>query len=382
MSSELAADYKLAEVDAWPITALGVHCVVFQTTTNQPVNQLIQQLSHDKRVESVQRMYRFHVLGDPYFRLQQGLHLMRIDEAHHWATGRDVTVAIIDTGADIDHPDLKGQITEHEDLVADKSSNFVDDLHGTAVAGVIAAIADNDEGIVGIAPDTKLIVLKACWQETIDTPMAVCNSLTLAKALDRAIVLTPDVLNLSLTGPLDPLLVRLVHEAMKDGIVIVGSDPGSAYHLDHEFPTSIAGVIPVRTGNTPGRPAHHKIDASQIYAPGKDVLTTFPHGDYNFLSGSSLAAAHVSGVVALLLELKPALSAGGIAKILRPVGNNAEPVLVNACAAIAKVRRSVRCGTAVGPRVIPEMLRADSKTFSTQIAKTKTTSGAFLRRRF
>jgi hypothetical protein len=357
MSARLADDYELVEVDGWPIAGLGIHCVVFEIAARQSIDEVIEKLSHDKRVESVQRMHLFRVLSDPYYRLQKGLQLMQISEAHRWVTGRNITVAMIDTGVDFDHPDLKGQVADSEDLVTDDPSAFIDDIHGTAVAGVIAAVADNGVGIVGVAPNSKLDALKACWPELHNAPAAVCNSLTLAKALGRVIALKPNILNLSLTGPRDPLLTRLLHKAIEKGVVVVAADPGVTSHYDDSFPASVDSVIAVHAASTQNR-IDQDTYASRLIAPGSDILTTFPHGLYNFLSGSSFAAAHVSGVVALLLELNPALSAAEIKKILQPTNNEVDspsrlenPKIVNACAAIARLRHSVRCDAAVAERV-------------------------------
>jgi subtilisin family serine protease len=227
------------------------------------------------------------------------------------------------------------------------------DIHGTALAGVIGAVAGNGEGIVGVAPDSKLVVLKACRQEKRNAPAAICDTLTLAKALNKAITLMPDVVNLSLTGPYDPLLIQLVQEAIARGIVVVASDPGGENPQNRAFPASVERVIRVHAAavQPPDDLACGELDGSQICAPSADVLTTFPNAAYNFLSGSSIAAAHVSGVIALLLELNPTLTVTEVTEILRPVDEDVAPRLVNACTVIEKIR-SVNCGNA--PTVNPE----------------------------
>ena len=101
-------------------------------------------------------------------------------------------VAIIDTGIDFNHPDLAGQIVARRNFVDSDDAAFRLDRHGTAVAGVIAALADNHLGIVGIAPDSRLIALKACWQARATLAAATCNSFTLAQALQSAIDLRAD----------------------------------------------------------------------------------------------------------------------------------------------------------------------------------------------
>lgn len=348
IATRLAEDHRLYQVAEWPITALGVHCVAYEIASDQSIEQVLESVSRDKRVDSVQRVHRFRVLSDPYFRLQTALQSMQIEAAQRWATGHNVTVAIIDTGSDFNHPDLRGQITEHHDFVDDDPAAFVNDIHGTAVAGVIAALADNGQGIVGIAPNAKLMALKACWPEKSASLEAVCDSLTLAKALDAAVRLKPAILNLSLTGPFDSLLARLINKAIEQHIIIVAADPEQT-DLTSGFPASMENVVPVRLAQQQRRtkPATRP---TWIEAPGSGVLTTFPQGTYNFISGSSFAAAHVSGVIALLLELQPSLSAAHVIEILQAPVRRSDQIpglqvsgVVNACAAIAKLRGVPTC---------------------------------------
>jgi subtilisin family serine protease len=152
------------------------------------------------------------------------------------------------------------------------------------------------------------------------------------------------VVNLSLTGPEDPILARLIARAIAGGATVVAavdengdSGPG--------FPASLDGVIAVGTADPEGsgeggsRSDYH----AELVAPGIDILTTVPGPGYDFLSGSSLAAAHVSGVTALILELQPGMSPEEIGVLIRqtadqaadPLGSGTEPRTVNACEAVA-----------------------------------------------
>ena len=109
---------------------------------------------------------------------------------------------------ELDHPDLRGRIVVARNFV--DARDAVAELHGTAVAGIIGARADNGVGIVGVAPEAQLMALRACWQVPADANAAVCSSFTLAKALQFAIDNNARVINLSLGGPRDRLLERLV----------------------------------------------------------------------------------------------------------------------------------------------------------------------------
>ncbi len=305
VTRQLAADYGLEKLSEWPMTAVGVHCVVYRVADNVSVTEAIERLSKDDRVEVVQNMHVFKTRAtmgnDPYYKLQTNLQQMQINEVHGRTTGKDIVIGLIDTGVDLEHPDLTGQISRNQNFAEDISASFSTDIHGTAVAGVMVAKKDNAKGIIGVAPNAKLIALKACWPDKTSDIEAVCNSFTLAFAVNTAIKAGVNILNMSLTGPEDPILALLLKKAIAKGIIVVAADTGSG-NSSENFPASLKGVISVRSINKSITLAH------SVSAPGDKVLTTLPHGTYDFISGSSIAAAEISGVIALLLELKPDLT--------------------------------------------------------------------------
>ena len=235
--------------------------------------------------------------NDPYVGLQRGFQQMDVADAHPWSRGEGVKVAIIDTGVDIQHPDLRGSIAAAANFVDADDAQFRRDRHGTEMAGVIAAVANNREGIVGIAPNARLLVFKACWQTNSDADAARCNSFTLARALTAAFDAHAQVVNLSLAGPDDPLLGDLIREGQHRGVLFVGAAPDPA--ADQGGLLHQAGVIEVA-----GAESHAAID-TVLYAPGREILTLLPGGHYDFASGASIATAQVSGVIALMLAKNP-----------------------------------------------------------------------------
>jgi subtilisin family serine protease len=348
-TAELARDYGMRTIWSWTMASLGEQCVVFEVPRGKTVHDLVRRLSSDPRVGSAQPVETFHAQGgsDPYARLQHSSQELRLDQAHRWSTGKGVKIAVVDTGVDIDHPDLRGRIIMAQSFVDRGEKTFTTDIHGTAVAGLIAASANNDIGIVGVAPGAEIYALKACWQQPPGSRAAVCNSYTLAKAVDFAINQGVQVLNFSLAGPQDPLLGRLIGRALSKGIVVVAADGGKP---SLEFPASYQGVIGILGSDDlqggVSVPAGGK-PLSTLAAPSVDVLTTAPHAAYDFFSGSSIAAAQVSGIAALLLEkspkLKPAELAAVIRKTARPIALS--PIAqVDACAAVASVSDGARCG--------------------------------------
>ncbi len=227
MMRALENDYGLREVSAWPIEPLHMHCAVLEVPEGTDRPTLLAALAHDQRIKLAQPLQSFATrtdnYNDPYVGLQRGFQQMDVAGAHPWSRGDGVKVAIIDTGADIQHPDLRGNIATAANFVDSDDQQFQHDRHGTEMAGVIAAVANNREGIVGIAPGARLLLFKACWQASLDADAALCNSFTLARALVAALDAHAQVVNLSLAGPADPLLNNLIREGVHRGVLFVGA---------------------------------------------------------------------------------------------------------------------------------------------------------------
>ncbi len=334
----IAEEFNLVTIDEWPIISLKVHCLVFGVTGDVAVDELLVRLQERPEVESAQLMNEFEVSAtsvtsavDPYSTLQHNHATLELTQAHNWSLGHGTNVTIIDTGADLRHPELRTQIAAHHNFVENDDSDFSSDAHGTAVAGVIGAASNNGVGMVGVAPSTRMVVLKACWYGS-DGSQAKCDSFTLAKALSHAIESRTDVINLSLGGPPDALLSRLVKRALSDGIVVVAAAPRRGHS---GFPADTSGVIVVDSNSQA---------AAQfpIKAPGDDILVPVPDGGYDYASGSSLSAAHVSGIAALLVAQRQGLNSSQINTLLlasRPTMDQS----VNACRALAELLQRTGC---------------------------------------
>lgn len=338
----LADQYELRVINDWPMPALGVDCFVMEAASTASVERAVEKLSLDPRVESAQSMNLFHVLAynDPLYPLQPSAKLWHLEELHKVTTGRNVRVAEVDTGVQTDHPDLNGQIV--------LARNFVDarvavaEAHGTAVAGIIAAVGNNNVGIVGIAPDARIIALRACWATEPSANAAVCSSFTLAKALQFALDANAQVINLSLGGPRDRLLERLLDAALSRGITVVGAaDPEVG---DGGFPASHRGVLAIASDGAPD------VTGGALRGPGRDIPTTVLGGNWSFVSGSSFAAAHVTGLVALLQELAPGLQPQQVQKLLAAQGISGLAIdghaIIDACAAVGRTTGACACACA------------------------------------
>jgi subtilisin family serine protease len=324
LAQSLAAAHGLELVSDWPMPVLGIECYVMALPTGSEAARVAALLEADKRVAWAQPVAAFRSLatGDPLYPAQPGASRWKLDALHRTATGRSVTVAVIDSGIDEQHPDLAGQVLHRQNFI--DNSAYAGEPHGTAVAGIIAARADNGIGIRGVAPQARLLALRAC-RETSGQAGAQCDSFSLGKALNFAIMRDPKVINLSLTGPSDRLLQRLLDVALLRGIAVVGAaDPALA---DGGFPASWPGVFSVGG------------DA----APGRDIPSTLPGARYGMVSGSSYASAHVSGLLALVDELRPRATPPQLQAYLR--SSPAAPI--DACAALTRASGDCVCSCPV-----------------------------------
>ena len=341
---DLARQYALTRVSEWPIEQLAMHCVLFRIPPGTTREAVIDKLRGDRRVRIVQPLNEFESstdaktgYDDPYARLQANVLALDVAEAHVMSRGAGVRVAVIDTGVDTRHPDLTGRTQLTRNYIDEDDAAFHADRHGTQVAGLIAAAANNGIGIVGVAPDVKLFAYKACWQPE---PSAAgrCNSFTIAQALADALTARAQVINLSLVGPSDPLLEALVDKATGAGVIVVGAASSDPHR---SFPGKLPGVLAVAESESTDGDAAFR-------APARDIVTLVPDGHYDFASGSSLATAQVSGVVALLLAKNGKLGAARMRDLLRQStirhDTTRGPYLsVNACTALAQLVRNARC---------------------------------------
>jgi subtilisin family serine protease len=338
-AQRVAITYSLKQVDSWPIKQLGVHCVVYEITDGRPVEEVLAALTKDPKITLAQPLQEFHTLttpapltyNDPLYGLQTNLVSLDIAAAHERAQGAGVKVALIDTGVDSRHPDLRNRISSSRSFVpanASTASGAGAYRHGTAMAGLIAAVANNKVGIVGIAPLAQIEVFEACWQLSPNADAAACNTFTLAKAIAAAIDAGTPLVNMSIAGPADPLLSALIQSGLKRGMIFVGSAPDAG----DSFPANISGVIGV--GNSEGN-----YTGATLAAPASHVMTLLPGNEYDFESGTSVAAAEITGVVALLLSANSRLTGDSIVSLLKATpGPATQPLSMDVDAALARVQ--------------------------------------------
>lgn len=316
-----AAEFGVEIVAGWPLAAIGVECLVVRDLDGD-TEAALARLQEDPRILSVASMLRYSVSTDDaessLIALQTNRQAIRADDANAIATGRGVKIAVIDTAIDKAHPDMNDAVHDARDFVESESGG-TGERHGTAMAGVIAA----DGRLRGVAYNSELLALRACWEEDRDADGAgVCTTVSLARAINHAIVSNAQIINLSLAGPRDPLLEGLITAGAEQGALFVAAVPTG--RLD-AFPASHPNVFAVHeeARDTPN---------GAIVAPGRNVLSAAPDRGYGLFSGASVAAAQVTGIAALLREVAADAPADDIHDALMAATRGGGPV--DACKAL------------------------------------------------
>jgi subtilisin len=253
---------------------------------------------------------------------------IREDTSWERCTGRGVRVAIVDSGIDTDHPDLKGKVRESVEAVTEdgkivfKPSTSGDQAgHGTACAGIISSVA----------PEAELYSVKVLG------PNASGSGDMFLVGLDYAIKQKFHVINLSLGttkrdyfGPLHDLLDRAYHA----GCIVVAAANNLPYpSYPSIFSSSVVSVIK-RAGGDPFNFGYRYGKVIELVAPGVDVKTTWPGGGYRQLTGNSFACPYVVGIIALLMEAYPNLTPFQVKTILYAIARQNQQR--NAAAAAAR----------------------------------------------
>ena len=229
-------------------------------------------------------------LGDP---AQYALSKLRLQEAHGLTRGNNVLVAVIDSGVDAAHPELRGVIAGTFDAL-DKAER--PHAHGTAMAGTIAARSR----LMGVAPAARILAIRAF---SASGASAEATTFAILKGIDHAVNRNARVINMSFAGPNDPGLARALAAARARGAILVAAAGNLGAKAAPQFPAADPNVIAVTATDAQDKLYAGSVRGEHIAvaAPGVDILVPVPGPNYDLTTGTSVAAAHVSGVVALIL---------------------------------------------------------------------------------
>jgi hypothetical protein len=321
----IARQYELTQLDSQSFPLLGTSLYRWRLGGGRTVANTVRALGSERIVASVQPNFVFTLqeetakiaAGPQGDAAQYVLVKLQSVQAQQVATGKDVLVAVIDSEIDAKHPDLDGTIVKSFDALG---GNEKPHAHGTSIAGAIAAHGK----LLGIAPGAQVLAIHAFD----DSPGAAHgNSFSIYKGLQWAADNGARVVNMSFAGPADPALQRMLAAAYDKGMVLVAAAGNAGPKSDPLYPAADPNVIAVTATDSDD----HLFQMANrgryiaVSAPGVDIFALAPGNEYVFTTGTSIAAAHVSGIVALLLEHKPLLKPGDIRAILTTTAKPLEP---------------------------------------------------------
>jgi hypothetical protein len=341
----LANGLSVAEVA--PLPTAGVGLAVFEIVDGIAAIAKAAALAADPRVTLAQPDFVYDTSQGADTSLTYGPQMIGADIVQNVARGDGVRLAMIDAGVDTGHAALAKKVAEYADVTG---TGWTPDAHGTLVAGVIAG-----ESSGGIAPGVQLVTVKACVAQSTRRAAARCWSSTLARGIDFAAQKNVRVMNLSVGGPEDRLLARMVDAALKKGIAVVSAAGNDGPSGKPSFPAAFDDVIAVTAVDANGRLYSQATRGAfvDLAAPGVDILSTGPGGRTQLFSGTSAATAFASGAAALLLQQRSTLTAAELAALLRDTardlgtgGRDAEygDGLIDVCRAAVKLtNRQAAC---------------------------------------
>jgi subtilisin family serine protease len=222
--------------------------------------------------------------------------------------GTNVPIAVIDSLIDAAHPDLEGVIAQRFSAVGAEEKPH---SHGTGMAGAIAS----HQRLLGTAPGARLLAVHAFSTAATSAESTTFNVL---KGIDWSVREGARIINMSFAGPRDPSLERALKAAYDKGIVLIAAAGNAGPKSPPLYPGAYPNVIAVTATDVDDKlfTGANRGKYISVAAPGVDILVPAPEGEYQITTGTSVAAAEASGIVALLLERNPKLTPADIRRIL------------------------------------------------------------------
>jgi subtilisin family serine protease len=318
--NDIAAANAMTVTASSAIRLIGQTLHVLRSNNGATESDMIERICGDRRVAGAQPNYLYALAQDqqePVNSAQYAPEKLKLLDAHRLASGNKVLVAIIDSEVDGSHPDLAGAITATFEASADDEKPH---SHGTGMAGAIAA----HRTMLGTAPRVGLLTVRA-FSSTANSAQG--TTFNILKGLDWAADEGARVVNMSFAGPSDPRLREALAKANKRGMVLIAAAGNAGPNSPPLYPGADPNVIAVTATDSRDAlfPGANRGNYIAVSAPGVDVFAPAPDGTYQLTTGTSVAAAEVSGVAALLIERNPALTPAGVRKILMDTARHLGP---------------------------------------------------------
>ena len=326
--NDIAARHAMTQQEVTTIRLTGRTLHTWRIDNGASVNDVIRDVCTnpaDRQIAGAQPNYLYELAQptvsgqaqEPVNSAQYAPDKLKLVDAHRLASGNKVLVALIDSEVDRTHPDLAGAITASFNAA---SAAEPPHSHGTGMAGAIAA----HRNMLGTAPRVGLLTVRA-FSATASS--AEGTTFNILKGLDWAADQGARVVNMSFAGPPDPRLRDALQKAYNRGMVLIAAAGNAGPNSPPLYPAADPGVIGVTA--TDSRDAvfsgANRGTYVAVAAPGVDVFAPAPNGAYQLSTGTSIASAEVSGVVALMIERNPSLTPAAVRRILMETATHLGP---------------------------------------------------------
>lgn len=294
-----------------------IHAWICPVHPNFPLHEMRKITYNYHLVVEEDKQLTMHTLSHKPINWEQGIpwgiHHIKAPQVWNKTTGHRTHIGVIDTGVDFQHPDLRHSLMRGVNFVQQKILPYDDNGHGTHIAGTIAA-ANQLYGIVGVAPRALIYPVKA-----FDKNGAAYVS-DIIRGIDWCVQQGVDIINMSFGMKIrSKSLFQAVVNAYNAGVIIVASSGNDAKRKTIDYPARYLQTIAVGAANRNQKIASFSNSGRyvDIYAPGEKIISSWLKGNYQEMSGTSMATSHVSGAIALLLAIKPTLKPQEIKSLLR-----------------------------------------------------------------
>lgn len=313
---EIARQHNLTIVGIQRSVLTGSTLVHFRIGGNRAARDVVRAMEAERIVSQPNYIYEAVQAAEPAAAdsasggsEQYVANKLRLAEVHKVATGKGVTVAVIDSAIDTAHPEFKQAIADKFDAVGKPDKPHT---HGTGMAGAIVA----QSRLMGVAPGARTLAIQAFSTSTQQSPQATTQAII--AGLEWALNKGARVINMSFAGPYDPMLALAMKKASEKGAVLIAAVGNAGPKSPPLYPAAdprVIGVTAVDENDQLYKGANVGAQVA-VAAPGVDVMVPAPSDAYQLTTGTSVAAAHVSGVAALLLEKNPEADAQTILEVL------------------------------------------------------------------
>ena len=367
---EVARQHNLTIVGIQRSILTGGTRVHFIINGNRPARDAVRAMEAEQIISQPNYIYEAVQAAEPAAANsesgsgeQYAANKLRLAEVHKIATGKGVTVAVIDSEIDRSHPEFKNTIAEEFDAVGKPDKPHT---HGTGMAGAIAS----QNRLMGVAPGARTLAIHAFSTSTQQSPQATTQAII--AGLEWALNKGARVVNMSFAGPYDPMLALAMKRASEKGAVLIAAVGNAGPKSPPLYPAADPRVIGVTAVDENDQLYNGANIGAQVAvaAPGVDVMVPAPADAYQLTTGTSVAAAHVSGVAALLLEKHPEADAQTILEVLTSsatrLGNKRDDKLgwglVDPLAALNELDNRVTDMKVAAPAAAPTQIQAATPT--------------------